>query len=72
LIFVFDPVMPVGMKIKNKRPQKTSRQKISKRLIAAAPYLLGACESILATLEDMELNDIGALQDVRDAIQRAT
>lgn len=60
------------MKIKNKKPPKTSQQKIGKRLIAAAPYLLGACESILATLEDMELNDIGALQDVRDAIKRAT
>jgi len=60
------------MKMKNKSPREKSKKQISKRLIAAAPYLLGACESILVTLEDMELNDIGALQDVRDAIQRAT
>jgi hypothetical protein len=53
---------------------KISKKKVSRneQLIAAAPFLLEACQSILTTLEELELNDIGALQDVRDAIQRAT
>ena len=40
-------------------------------LIAAAPALLGACHSILTTCEDLELEDIGALDDVREAIALA-
>jgi superoxide dismutase len=72
LIFVFDPVMPTGMQTKIKKAQKPSKQKISKRLVAAAPDLLGACWSILVTCEDMELDDIGALKDVRRALSRAT
>lgn len=59
------------MKIKNKRPHKPANPKICKRLAAATPHLLGACYSILTTLEEMELGDIGALDDVRDAIRRA-
>jgi phenylalanine-4-hydroxylase len=57
------------MKVKNLK--KAVRQKNTK-LIAAAPFLLEACQSILTTLEELELDDIGALQDVREAIQRAT
>jgi hypothetical protein len=60
------------MTVKNKNISKTSRPKISKRLVAAAPDLLGACYSILITLEELELGDIGALKDVRKAISRAT
>jgi hypothetical protein len=43
-----------------------------KRLRDAAPNLLYACNSILTTLEEMELGDIEALQDVRKAIAIAT
>jgi hypothetical protein len=71
LIFIFDPVIPTGMTAKNKSRHKPTSQKISKRLAAAAPHLLGACYSILNTLEEMDLGDIGALDDVRDAIHRA-
>jgi len=60
------------MTTKAKLTKKNARQKTNRQLISAAPYLLGACQSILATLEELELDDIGALQDVRDAIQRAT
>lgn len=59
------------MKTENKSCRKSTKPKIGKTLIAAAPHLLGACYSILTTLEEMELGDIGALDDVRDAIRRA-
>jgi hypothetical protein len=72
LIFIFDPVIPIGMTARNKNTHKPANPKISKRLAAAAPHLLGACYAILTTLEEMELGDIGALDDVRDAIARAT
>jgi hypothetical protein len=71
LIFIFDPVMPTGMKINNESPQKKSEQKINKQIIAAAFDLYGACWSILVTCEDMELDDIGALRHVRRALSRA-
>ena len=60
------------MTTKNKKRRKSTKLKIGKTLVAAAPHLLGACYSILTTLEEMELGDIGALDDVRDAIARAT
>ena len=72
MIFIFDSAISVGMKTENKMPRKSTSPRISKRLAAAAPHLLGACYSILTTLEEMELGDIGALDDVRDAIARAT
>jgi hypothetical protein len=72
LIFTFDPVIPVGMTARNIKSHKPASPKISKRLAAAAPQLLEACFSILTTLEEMELGDIGALDDVRAAIQHAT
>jgi hypothetical protein len=56
------------MKIKNPKKRISRKEK----LIAAAPFLLEACQSILTTLEELELDDIGALQDVRNAIKRAT
>lgn len=40
-------------------------------LVKAAPELLDACYSILGACEDMELDDIGALDDVRYAIALA-
>ncbi len=45
----------------------TAEEKV--RLIAAAPALLDACNSIMCACEDMELDDIGALEDVRAAIE---
>ena len=45
--------------------------KETKHLIEAAPELLNACYSILGACEDMELDDIGALDDVREAIALA-
>lgn len=42
------------------------------RLEIAAPYLFAACCSILETLEELELGDIGALDEVRSAIEMAT
>jgi hypothetical protein len=72
LIFIFDPVIPIGMTAKNKNRRKPASPRISKRLIAAAPNLLWACESILCTCEDMELDDIGAIREVRSAISLAT
>ena len=63
--------MQVGMTVKNNKLHKPANPRRSKRLAAAAPHLLGACYSILTTLEEMELGDIGALDDVRDAIRRA-
>jgi hypothetical protein len=56
--------------MKTKTTSKKIRQK--EQLISAAPFLLEACYSILMTLEELELGDIGALQDVREAIKRAT
>lgn len=38
------------------------------RLIAAAPALLCALNSVLCSCEEMELDDIGALEEARDAI----
>jgi hypothetical protein len=58
--------------MKTKRRNKVNKPKISKRLAAAAPSLLNASWSILLTCEEMELGDIEALNDVRDAIKRAT
>jgi hypothetical protein len=71
LIFTFDPVMPTGMKTKIKKTQKQPQYKISKRLAASALDLLNACWSILLACEEMKLDDIGALRDVRRAISRA-
>lgn len=45
----------------------TSEEKA--RLIAAAPALLNACNAIMCACEDMELDDIGALDEVRAAIE---
>lgn len=42
-----------------------------KQIEAAALNLYEACNSILQTCEEMELGDIGALDDVRDALRVA-
>jgi hypothetical protein len=68
LISVFDPAIPSGMASKTKNSKKSA----DKKLLEAAPHLLAACYSILNTLEEMELGDIGALDDVREAISIAT
>ena len=57
---------------KKSKSTRSNPRKMSKRLVAAAPHLLWACYSILSTLEEMELGDVEALDDVRRAIARAT
>lgn len=42
-----------------------------KQIQAAAVELYAACQSILDSCEDMGLGDIGALDDVRAALQAA-
>ena len=63
--------MSAGMKTTGKRTQKKANQKTNKRITAAAFDLYEACWSILTTCEDMGLDDLGALQDVRHALSRA-